>query len=146
MHLTQVLAFRLSVVKDQPVLDHGAPVSLQNQAIHCRTAQSQIHRSSSIQLDHDLSLNILGHRDCVELPYLFLGPPDETAEKMSSPRVHAEPGAPVSSRPKKTNHACRRCRERKVKCSSDHPCRACVNRREDCVFEHEDKKVTVSER
>ncbi|KAF2998050.1 hypothetical protein E8E14_005142 [Neopestalotiopsis sp. 37M] len=65
---------------------------------------------------------------------------------MSSSRVHAEPGAPVSSRPKKTNHACRRCRERKVKCSSDHPCRACVNRREDCVFEHEDKKVTVSER
>lgn len=66
---------------------------------------------------------------------------------MSSPQAPADSGAPVSLRAnKKTNHACRRCRERKVKCSSEHPCRACTNRNEPCVFESEEKKVTVSER
>ncbi|KAL7933028.1 hypothetical protein V8C35DRAFT_67699 [Trichoderma chlorosporum] len=69
---------------------------------------------------------------------------------MTPQRVQADDSgdqAPVTlSRGKRSNTACIRCRERKVKCSGSLPCNNCSSRRVECVFDPEDKKVAVSER
>ncbi|KAL7914114.1 hypothetical protein GGI35DRAFT_235735 [Trichoderma velutinum] len=50
------------------------------------------------------------------------------------------------TRGKRSNTACIRCRERKVKCSGSLPCQNCSSRSVECAFDPEDKKVVVSER
>ncbi|KAI1362522.1 fungal-specific transcription factor domain-containing protein [Xylaria arbuscula] len=50
------------------------------------------------------------------------------------------------SRPKRTDNACRGCRERKVKCNGAQPCSTCIRRHQECVFELEERKVFVSRR
>ncbi|KAI1291184.1 fungal-specific transcription factor domain-containing protein [Xylaria venustula] len=55
-------------------------------------------------------------------------------------------GVTTTARGKRTNNACRRCRERKVRCSNTQPCQACLNRHDTCIFDPEEKKITVSER
>ncbi|KAH7070249.1 hypothetical protein FB567DRAFT_217042 [Paraphoma chrysanthemicola] len=50
------------------------------------------------------------------------------------------------SRAKRTNNACLRCRDRKVKCSGTCPCTACSRHHVECLFEPGEKKVLVSEK
>ncbi|KAH6980711.1 fungal-specific transcription factor domain-containing protein [Ilyonectria sp. MPI-CAGE-AT-0026] len=47
---------------------------------------------------------------------------------------------------KRTNTACIKCRERKVRCSGTCPCTNCSRRSAECIFEPDEKKVLVSER
>ncbi|KAF3067418.1 hypothetical protein GL218_08454 [Daldinia childiae] len=43
-------------------------------------------------------------------------------------------------------NACRRCKQRKVKCSGTAPCVNCTNRNQSCIFEEADRKIVISER
>ncbi|RYN16154.1 hypothetical protein AA0113_g12556 [Alternaria arborescens] len=52
---------------------------------------------------------------------------------------------PRQVRGRRTNNACLRCRDRKVKCSGTRPCIACSRRSLECIFSPHDKKVLISE-
>ncbi|KIV82671.1 hypothetical protein PV11_04765 [Exophiala sideris] len=43
-------------------------------------------------------------------------------------------------------NACRRCRQRKVKCSGEQPCINCERRKQSCVFDEASRRVVISER
>ena len=45
-----------------------------------------------------------------------------------------------------TQPSCRRCRQRKVKCSGRAPCLNCSNRRQPCIFDEANRTVVISER
>ncbi|KAI1278583.1 fungal-specific transcription factor domain-containing protein [Xylaria sp. FL0933] len=63
---------------------------------------------------------------------------------MGSPAAREDDGN--SSRPKRTDNACKGCRERKVKCSGTQPCSTCIRRHQECLFELDERKVFVSRR
>ncbi|KAI0974870.1 fungal-specific transcription factor domain-containing protein [Xylaria arbuscula] len=65
---------------------------------------------------------------------------------MGSPGAGENDSLTNSSRPKRTDNACRGCRERKVKCSGTQPCSTCIRRHQECVFELEERKIFVSRR
>ncbi|KAI2625461.1 fungal-specific transcription factor domain-containing protein [Xylaria nigripes] len=64
----------------------------------------------------------------------------------ASPDPPGDAASVDATRPKRTDNACKGCRERKVKCSGTMPCGTCVRRHQECVFTLEDRKVFVSRR
>ncbi|RDW70299.1 hypothetical protein BP5796_08696 [Coleophoma crateriformis] len=52
----------------------------------------------------------------------------------------------TSARPGRRSNACRRCRQRKIRCTGSQPCANCSRRNFDCIIDDEGRRIVVSQR